>query len=758
MNKRQVGITPQFLLRLGLLRLLGLLLLSLSLLCSLFLSRPAQAQPTDRHFENYTVQDGLSQHSVTTIYQDKQGYIWIGTDDGLNRFDGYQFKQYTHHPKNPRSLFDNDIEAIFEDIGGLMWVKTDKNIARYNPKTDDFDHFEHDSLALLAKQNKHIHQILTDSSGLIWVASKQGLIRFNPASNARKTYKHNELDPNSLINDWIWALFEDKNETLWLGSFGGGLSKYNRSTDDFKHFPINENPEFNHHGANRITSIVQAQDGLLWLSTYGAGLFAFNQKTEVFTHYPHEANAPNNPSHNKKYNKKRNNLWDILIDNAGVFWVRSEAGLDQFDRNSKTFTPQFDKGQWVQSLYQDTKGNVWALLNDQPMHTSHAEVSKLSVAGTLYQSLGIDNSGHARGPLSHCGLAQQPCKNAVGTICLIQTGNNRLEQKVENCEKGGGLGAIIYNNETAIFAADLNPTINNNNSSPSTIPLVGISHEDGNTLINTALGQIATLDVGPINYTSPQYWHPWYLSNPETQALYNRQSHQFTHHYKGQGIYQLFEDKQQKLWAATSDGLRLYHHKTGRFTVYKHNATQRHTLPHNEINTLLQDQTGIIWAGSDDGLSKMNPNHQQFGFNQHNPAIANSLTRGPVWSIYQQSNHSTWIGTENGLNHYNPETGEFKHYLPSDGLNHNRVTAITAKDSDNGNLWIGTSGGLNRFNLKNQTFTAFKHDPQDPNSISGNIVREIVITQDGTLWISTNNGLNAFDHKSQRFKHYQRSS
>ena len=719
-------------------RQIGLLFLHFSLSLLLLLPQKTQAQPTDLHFENYTVQDGLSQHSVTTIYQDKLGYIWIGTDDGLNRFDGYQFKQYTHNPQNPRSLIDNDIEAIFEDIEGTMWVQTDKNTARYNPKTDDFDHFEQDSLVPLAEQNKHIHQILTDSKGLIWLASKKGLIRFNPRNTRKTTYQHTPANPNSLQDDWIWALFEDKSKTLWIGSFGGGLSKYNPSTNDFTHF---DNTALNHYGTNRITSIAQTPDGLLWLSTYGAGLFSFDQKTEQFTHYPFDQNAANTA---------RNKMWNILIDNQGTFWIRTEAGLDIFDIKSKTFAPQFGKNQWVQSLYQDKKGNVWALLNDQPMHNRHREVSRVNVAGTIYQSLGIDNSGHARGPLSHCAMGQQPCKNAVGAICLIQTGNNTLEQKVANCEKGGGVGAVIYNNKTAIFEADLNLS----DTSINPIPLVGISNEDGNTLINTALGQMTTLDTGPINHTSPRYWYPWYFSDPTTLALFDRKSRQFTH-FKGQSIYQLFEDNQQNVWAATSEGLKTYH-KNDNFLTYRHNATQPHTLPHNEINTLIQDQTGIVWAGSDGGLSKMNPARQQFGFNQHNPTDKNSLTPGIVWAVYKQSNQSIWVGTSNGLNHYNPKTGAYKHYLPSDGLSHSRVTAITP--DKNNNLWIGTSDGLNRLNLKTQTITSYKHNPQDPTSISNNSVREIVISNNGTLWISTNDGLNAFDVKKQRFKRYQRSS
>ncbi|NQZ07739.1 MAG: response regulator [Algicola sp.] len=701
------------------------------------------AQPTDLRFKNYSVDDGLSQIIAQTVYQDKLGFIWVGTEDGLNRFDGYQFKHYKHDPQNPQTLSANNIGRIIEDATGSMWVQTPAGLDRYHPKTDSFERLDRSHPEFLSVFNHNIRQLLTDSSGLIWAATTQGLIRFNPTNNALKKYQHQALDPNSLGDDWLWTLFEDNNNTLWIGSYGGGLIKYNRNTDDFSHYPLRDeelvgHAALNSQRANRITSIAQTSDDTLWLGTYGAGLFEFDKSSANFVQHPHQPKSPNS--------LRRSKIWDILIDNNDNFWVRSEAGLDRFDVHSKTFTPQLED-QWVQSFYQDKTGGLWALINDKAKLA--LEVSKVIINGTDYLSLGLDNIGHASGPLIDCEKGESVCKNATNAICLIQRGNISYREKVESCQKGGGLGAVIYNNLSGMSGGDLGPI-------KTTIPAVTISLKDGATLKSTTLGQVTTIGVGPIDYKVPFYPPSADFFWPKSIVLFDQQSQQFKFNLKDKTINQLFEDNQNNLWVATNTGLSLYNHKTQSFTVFEHDPAQRYTLPGNAINSTIQDQSGIIWLGTNGGLSKLNLSQQRFGFVKHNPKDSNSLTQGVVSSVYKENAHSIWIGTTNGLNHYNPQNGDFRRYQhqPNNPQSLSQNDVITVAKDYQGNLWVGTADGLNRFNVQSQTFTHYKTAPENPNSISNNIISTILPTNDGKLWIGTVNGLNAFDSKTQSFKRY----
>jgi ligand-binding sensor domain-containing protein len=276
-----------------------------------------------------------------SLYQDTLGFIWIGTFEGLKRFDGHQFKTYKHIPGDEHSLNDNSINEISEDKAGRMWINTNKGHNLYQPKTDSFKPFERNPPEFLSTKNPNIRQILTDNNSLIWAVTQQGLFQFNPQARRLKKYQSTAS-----------TVFEGHNKTLWIGTLNGDLLKYNRATDVFLAVDIGDK------NASAITDIKQDNNGALWLGTDGAGLLQLNPTRKSVTHHQHNPNTLEGQTRNK--------ISSLLFGTQGVLWVRSSGGLDIFANSTKTFTSQL-KGQWVVKFFRTKQCQLWLLLNDLPV-------------------------------------------------------------------------------------------------------------------------------------------------------------------------------------------------------------------------------------------------------------------------------------------------------------------------------------------------------------------------------------------------------
>ena len=569
-------------------------------------------------FEHITVDHGLSNNSILCIIQDNKGFLWIGTSNGLNKFDGNSITNYYHNPDNPNSLSGNSIQVILEDKSGKLWIGTREGLNKFDPKTEKFSVYKNDPQDPESLSHNNVRSIFEDSSSTLWIGTwGGGLNKFIPPApdslgndsegpDRFIHYEHSPLDPESLSDNWVLTIFEDSSGRLWIGTVGG-LNKFDRKAEKFtiyKNDPMDTKSLS--HGS--VKSILEDNSGIIWIGTNKGGLNKFIPPA-TFIHYQHN---PKNPG-----SLSDNNVRSIFEDSSGRLWIGTyTGGLNKFDPKTEKFTVYKNDPQDPESLSQN------------------------SVTPIIEDSSGI---------------------------LWIGTGG------------GGGL----------------------NKFDPKIKKITTYKHD-------------------------PQY--PESLSHNAVRSI--------------------LEDKSGIIWIGTLDGLNKFNRKTGKFTVYKNDPLDPESLSHNLVMSILEDKSDNLWIGTGNGLNKFDPKTEKF------TVYPESFSRYYIISILEDKSGNIWIGAIGGLFKFNPKTEKFTVYKndPKDpeSLSHNIIISIFEDSS--GNLWIGTEGGwLNKFippapdSLGNDSegsdrFIHYKHDPQDPNSLSHNTVRSIFEDSSGRLWFGTGGG------------------
>ncbi|MDM8529696.1 two-component regulator propeller domain-containing protein [Anaerolineales bacterium HSG25] len=279
------------------------------------------------HFEHLSTEDGLSNPRVYAIYQDSEGFLWFGTDDGLNRYDGYHLTVYRHDPTNPSSVSSNTIKSIVEDSQGRLWLGTEKGLNIFNRKTGHFTRFLHDNADPHSISNNDILTIFEDSRARLWIGTYGGgLNRLVWGADEDSPpmflhYQHQADDPSSLGGDKVLSIQEDAEGTLWIGTFGGGLNKLIEGEREsevtferYQHQPDNPNSL----SSDNIYKLFRDSEGMLWIGTFGSGLNKFDPHTQQFTHYRAVEDTSNSLGND--------NIIEIIEDSRGTLWLGTWGG------------------------------------------------------------------------------------------------------------------------------------------------------------------------------------------------------------------------------------------------------------------------------------------------------------------------------------------------------------------------------------------------------------------------------------------------
>ncbi|MCP4542859.1 MAG: hypothetical protein GY832_37540 [Chloroflexi bacterium] len=235
-------------------------------------------------FERISLEQGLSQSSVHSILQDSQGFMWFGTRDGLNKYDGYTFTHYRHVPGDPNSLSHNDVRAIIEDQQGTLWIGTDGGgLNAFDRDTGQFVHYRAGQGSDNADDlsGDFVRAILQDRDGVVWIGTEGGLSQFDLSTSQFTHYTHDPDDPASLGHNDVRAMVEDEQGALWIGTDGGGLDRFERVSGRFIHYRHNLSDPCS-LGDNAVRAIFQDRDGTLWIGTEDRGLDKFDPSTMCF--------------------------------------------------------------------------------------------------------------------------------------------------------------------------------------------------------------------------------------------------------------------------------------------------------------------------------------------------------------------------------------------------------------------------------------------------------------------------------------------
>lgn len=670
-----------------------------SLLLAFFLSANIFAQHSELSFDRLTIEDGLSENSVICIFQDSRGFLWFGSGDGLNRYDGYQFKVYKNDLADPQTIGSNYILAIHEDQQGEMWVGTwQGGLNRYNRATETFTRFTNDPADSNSLSDNSALSVLEDSNGTLWVGTiRKGLNRFDRELQTFRSYQHDPANPNSLSSNIVTVIQEGPEKTLWIGTGSKGLNRYDREKDSFVRYPVRtkNSPGLSHHA---ITAIVNdpLDNNVLWIATRGGGVNRFHIPTEKFQYY---RNDPNNDA-----SLSNNLVYSLFIDSQNQLWAGTfGGGLNRLSDDQTHFLN-----------YRSDPGNPASLSDDKVISIAEDHARNLWF-GT--HKVGINKLNRQLNQFKHFyqrsdGNASGLCNNFITAI--FEDGAGTLWVGTQ-----GGLNR--YDNTSGKFTYFLH-----DDNRPTSISHDWVSsiYEDsqGNFWVGTYGGGLNLLDrqTGTFRHFRSTLKDPTTIADNRVLSIAES------------GGY---------LWVAIrGGGLNRFDLSTEKFQRYLPDPEDDNSISDLAIRQVYPDRSGILWVAANNGLNRFDPTTEIFTHYAHAADSLNSLSDNRILFTFEDSRAHLWIGTMNGLNKFQRETNQFIRYTEREGLPNNVVYA--ALEDARGNLWLSTNRGLSHFNPQTESFMNYDHnDGLQSNEFN---VGAAFQNAAGEMFFGGYNGLNVF--------------
>lgn len=676
------------------------ILLSIVLFVSVF------SQTSEYIFNQFTDADGLSQSTIFSMIQDKDGYLWLGTIDGLNRYDGYEFKVYSNDPYDSSSISDNFISSLYEDRDGYIWIGTVNGfLNRFDKKTEKFKryfindffsaivNYEHDyyeyPLAFSRNQNNTITSIAEDKHGNLWIGTwGNGIIIFDRKNkNSNHIFNHS-ANNYSLSSNRITDILSDRNDNIWVATFGGGLNKLsnilsqsvkerNDTSYKFLHFKFDSSVSYSIND-NNITSLHEGRNGNIWIGTFEGGLNKLDTANKMlkpdkarFLHYTENKFSQNSIS--------ANTVMAIQQDTDGYLWIGTfGGGIDRFDIKKNLFinfskisphqNPFMDKE--ILSLFIDRSGVLWA-----GSHLGEG-VTKIQKYDVKFETINRNSSGNLR-------------LNDDVVWALLKDSNENLWV---GTYRGGANELNFSKQQTTIF-----------NKQESGTHKISDNHirsfaEDklGNIWIGTYTG-----GLNRINKLTKQI--DVFKNDPANQNSLSANQ-----------VLNIFVESEKVIWVATFGGglnkLSFSDNSSGMpdFIAYRHNPNDKKSISDDRVYTILKDSKRNLWVGTyGGGLNKFDESSEIFNVLSSYPDIEKLKTNEKILSIFESSNGILWIGTSGGgLVKYDPTTEFFKVFGVSEGLTSTVIYGIL--EDDKRNLWLSSDDGIFLLNTSTEKFTQFR--------------------------------------------------
>lgn len=647
-------------------------------------------------FEQISLEEGLSQSIVNAILQDRTGFLWVGTDDGLNRYDGYTFVTYKPDLNNPNSLSDHSITALVEDEQGFLWIGTRQGgLNRYNPSNDTFTRYTHEKENLNSISSNLVYSLCLDKNGL-WIGTDSGLDHFNFATGNFTHYNAFEDLPSSegkLSSNNISALYKDSKDQLWIGTNNGGLNLYDPLNSTFKALKSDRsNPQT--ISGNRILSITEGVDGSIWVGTTN-GLNQFIPEKGIFKRYEN--------SKFKEDGIAGNIVYSLEVDRSGGLWVGTNKGLDRFDPETEKFfhhenQPGISKSlsnNQILSIYEDTSGVLWLGTFGGGLNKYNRQQDRFA----YYRHNPNDTNS-----LSSNFVLAILAEEDVAWIGTLDNGLNRFNPATESF--------IHYKSNPAIPASLSSNTINELYKDSNGILWVGTS---------TALDRYDPVLNRFTHYTPIQEDE---LESPVFS------------------VSAIYEDSSSQMWVGSNQGLFRFNKTNNTFTKFHLGNSDGNHPDGYPITAILEDAHHVVWVGTfDGGLSSIELESGNVTRYQYDPNATTSIGNNLILCLYEDSKGTLWVGTHGGgLSRFDPETKSFQNFTENDGLPNNVIYGILEDEA--GNLWISTNFGLARFNPQDGIFRNFTAS----DGLQSNEFNQSAFSKDGNgvMYFGGINGLNIF--------------
>jgi len=626
---------------------------------------------TDKHqpaegylfkFKHLTARDGISHHRVNCILQDNRRFMWFGTQEGLNRYDGYQVTVYLHQPGDIYSLYDNRVRSLSEDRQGVLWIGTEGGLNKYDMKRDRFTGYRNDVNNPNSLSSNDVRVIYEDKTGVLWIGTRDGgLNRFNREKKQFDRFQNDPHDPAGLSDNLVTSIYEDGNGVLWIGT-GGGLNKYDRQREGFIRYRHNPNNPYS-LSSNRVSAIYEDKHGRLWIGTEDSGLNRFDRLKEQFIHY---RKSPDNPN-----SLASDSIYSIFEDRDGMLWIGTNGGLHLLsDEKRGTFhhyqgyfdDPDSLSNNWIRSIYQDVQGLLWIGTRGGGINILDKKKSKFK---HYWSNIDDPNSLNANTVFS---IFQD--SSGILWIGTMEGGLNKFDR-----ETGTFTHFRARSNDSGSLSSDYIQAITGSKT--------------GRLWIGTRGGGLNQFD--PHSETFVHYKHnphnPYSISDNTVTVIY--------------------EDRAGVPWIGTRrGGLNRVDLTTKRFNHYKNNPNDPHSISHNFITAICEDRKGMLWIGTDEGgLNRLDGEKDKFICYKNHADNPNSLGNNRIKSIYEDTKGVLWIGTRRGLNKFERDKNQWTVYTEKDGLPDNMIYGIL--EDSQANLWLSTNNGLAKFNPREKTIVTY---------------------------------------------------
>ncbi len=653
-------------------------------------------QAPNLKFRHFRIQSGLSDNRINCILQDSRGFMWFGTENGLNKYDGYQFTVFKNTPSNPHSLSANRITAMIEDAQGMIWIGTNAGLNRYDRNKNDFERLMPETYSAAGILSAVITCLLEDRSGNIWIGtSNAGLSLFDRQKKKFTHYVTDEKNDSSLGSLSIDNIFEDNQGRLWVATMNGGLNLMNCQTGSFTRF-LHHAKDSKSLANNNVKFVFQDSHNRLWIGMEEGNLDLMTSKPGEFDHYKSnilEGTTANPPDLRSIAEDTHGNLW-IGTGNGGLIIYDPRGGESRRHIHDDVDNTSLSRNT-VNALRRDKKGNMW-------VGTVGGGIDFLNCDGIQFVHY------------QHSSDKQGLIDNHVTSI---------YEDSGEDLwigTDGGGLDRLDQG--TGKFSHYIHQP-NNKNSIGGNAVLSITEDSRGNLWIGTWANGITVFNKKKNTYTH-------FRNDPNDPKSLSSDN-----------IFCILEDREKNIWIGTyGSGLDLYHPETGTFSHFNYQPNNHSSISSDQVISLFEDSRGYLWIGTNEGgLNRFDKRTKQFTRFFHNDS-ANSISDNFAISVIEEKNGNLWIATAIGLNYYDRFANHFTSYTVEDGLIDNVILGMV-KDAS-GNLWISTLRGLSEFNPSTKKFRNFDlTDGFEPDELSGQGYCE---ARSGKIYFGGMNGFNSF--------------
>ncbi len=622
---------------------------------------------------NYGSEQGLSQTSAYSLAQDSCGFIWVGTYDGLNRLNAYEFKFFKNEKNNPHSLSHNEIRGIEVDKDNVIWLATNGGgLNKYDPENQTFKQLVVDSLDI----NIIAMDVLIDKENLIWLATyNKGIMIYDPEKEEFIDTKEKNIG----YTGPSFSLLEDEAGNIWMGCGVNGLKRWNRVTHEI------ENYLYKRH-SNFPTPIIQSKNGDIWTASITA-LVILKEDGTLKKEYPYSRH----PNATVPFKRVKS----LLNDSRGNTWIGTEDGLWAYEQNTGKFKQinyDFFKGSTIYSLLEDKQGNIWI--------------------GT--REYGIFSFDADNLVFNHFLPGKNPKTLNNNSIFSI------LEDQNEGVWVGTfGGGANYYNPETGLFSYYKKDAPKGQQIGGNYIMDIKEA-KDGKIWMGTYGDAITVFNPEDKSYSDYEFvWHDsvrrkyilalqqdedgswWMGSGNAGLARYDEKTDSF-HSFAPikdstesvPNIITTLQKAEKHLWIGTRGyGVYKLNTETNKFIRYTHIQGDTTSLINNRINYINKDKSGQIWIASMGGLSLYNVEENNF----RNYDITDGLSSKAVIGILEDEKGNLWLGLDNGIEKFNLQKNTFVTYNKSDGLVNNGIIEGAIHKGKSGRFYFGGSGGVDYF-------------------------------------------------------------